>query len=345
MFSCMTESFWALRRAVNRSHSCLKELRSGGNFCVACSKKIFGKINFSARLNFNLPGLTASADGGPRRISISGAQTKFSAKIEDGMIVLTDCGGIYILKPSLDRSFENYGDMPANEHVTMQMARQIFKIPTAESALIYFGSGEPLYLTRRFDVLANGDRCVQNDFAQIAGLTPEENGEDYKYTALSYEGIAKLMKLHVSAYPVAAGNFFRTIFFNYLVCNGDAHAKNFSLRESETPGVYELTPAYDLLNTALHIKSESSRTALDLFQDEINFQTDFYEINGFYGTPDFLEFARRIGVVESRAKRFILRTIAAVPAMEAMLGSSFLSEESKMKYKACIRDRAQALNI
>lgn len=180
---------------MSRCHSCLKELRSGGDFCAACSKKIFGGKNFSAKLNFDLPGLTASADGGPRRISISGAQTKFSAKIEDGMIVLTDRGGTYILKPSLDRSFENYGDMPANEHVTMQMARQIFKIPTAESALIYFGSGEPLYLTRRFDVLANGDRCVQNDFAQIAGLTPEENGEDYKYTALSYEGIAKFMKL------------------------------------------------------------------------------------------------------------------------------------------------------
>ena len=140
--------------------------------------------------------------------------------------------------------------------------------------------------------------------------------------------------------------FFRTVLFNYLVCNGDAHAKNFSLRNSvENLDVYDLTPAYDLLNTSLHIPHEQSRTALDLFKDEDDFKTPFYEANGFYGAPDFLEFAKRIGVVEKRAMRFIKQAIDAVPAMEEMLDKSFLSEQGKKKYKESIRDRAKALGL
>ena len=104
-----------------------------------------------------------------------------------------------------------------------------------------------------------------------------------------------------------------------------------------------MTPAYDLLNTSLHIPNEQSRTALDLFKDEDDFKTPFYEANGFYGTPDFMEFARRIGVVESRARRFLKQTIDAVPVMEEMLDKSFMSEKSKALYKENIRDRAKAL--
>ena len=140
--------------------------------------------------------------------------------------------------------------------------------------------------------------------------------------------------------------FFRIILFNYLVCNSDAHAKNFSLRNSvENPDVYDLTPAYDLLNTSLHIPFEQSRIALDLFKDEDDFKTPFYEANVFYGSPNFMEFAKRIGVVEKRAARFIKQAINAMPAMEEMLDKSFLSEQGKAKYKESIRDRAKALGL
>lgn len=45
---------------------------------------------------------------------------------------------------------------------------------------------------------------------------------------------------------------FKLILFNYLFSNGDAYYKNFSL--VETPlGDYRLSPAYDLLNSKLHI--------------------------------------------------------------------------------------------
>ena len=149
------------------------------------------------------------------------------------------------------------------------------------------------------------------------------------------------MKQHVSAYPVAAEQFFKTLLFNYLVSNGDAHIKNFSLYSPHRDGVYELAPAYDLMNTSLH--TDDFRTALDLFKDEENYNGKFFKDNGFYGASDFLEFAKRIGIVENRAVKFIKDTVAHLPEMGAMLDISFLSSEARRLYKKSLRDRAKAL--
>jgi len=324
---------------VNRCHCCLRETET--DFCRTCSRKLFGKDRFSAMLNFSLPDIAQAPDGKPQRISISGAQPKYSLKIKGKGLVPTDRHGTYILKPATSMQFRLYADMPANEHVTMLMARQIFKLDVAESALLQFPSGEYAYLTKRYDVHRDGTRIHQEDFAQVADLSSEEQGSNYKYESLSYEDIAELIKDHVSAHTIALEKFFRTVLFNYLVCNGDAHIKNFSIYSPNQEGVFELSPAYDLMNTSLH--ASDSRTALDMFKDEDSFQTDFYRDNGFYGAADFMEFAKRIGIVETRALRFVKDIVAHVPEMDSMLGQSFLSDEAKRQYRESIRDRVKAL--
>ena len=333
---------------MNRCHSCLKETE--GDFCRTCARKLFGRDSFNAKLNFTLADLAQNTgsnienkEGRATRISISGAQPKYSLKIENRELVYTNRGGSYILKPATSMQFRLYADMPANEHVTMQMATKIFKMNVAESALCVFPSGEFAYLTKRYDVRKDGTRIHQEDFAQVADLSYEKDGSGFKYESLSYEEIAELMKEHVSAYMVAAETFFKTILFNYLICNGDAHLKNFSLYSPSQEGVYELAPAYDLMNTSLH--ANDTRTALDLFKDEDEFQTDFFKENGFYGNPDFMEFAKRIGIVEKRAASFIKNTISHIPKMDEMLDKSFLSMEAKQLYKESIRDRAKAISL
>ncbi|HRJ15374.1 MAG TPA: HipA domain-containing protein, partial [Saprospiraceae bacterium] len=53
---------------------------------------------------------------------------------------------------------------------------------------------------------------------------------------------------------------FKILLFNYLFSNGDAHFKNFSI--IETPlGDFKLSPAYDLLNSRIHV--EDSDFALE----------------------------------------------------------------------------------
>ena len=324
-----------------RCHCCLKETEN--DFCRSCSQRLFSKANFSAMLKFTLPSIAQGTNQNTRRISISGAQAKYSLRIKSKELEPTDNNGTYILKPATNMQFRLFADMPANEHITMQMAKQIFKLNVAESALLQFTTGEYTYLTKRFDIRNDGSKILQEDLAQTAGLSSDANGSNFKYESLSYEEIADILKLHVSASPIAIEHFFRTLLFNYLVCNGDAHIKNFSLYCPHQDGVYELTPAYDLINTSLH--ADDFRTALDLFKDEENYNGKFLKDNGFYGASDFLEFARRIGIVETRAQKFILDITAHIPEMDEMLDKSFLSDEAKVQYKENIRDRAKALSL
>lgn len=324
-----------------RCHCCLKETEN--DFCRSCSQRLFSKANFSAMLKFTLSSIAQGTNQNTRRISISGAQAKYSLRIVSKELEPTDNNGTYILKPSTNMQFRLFADMPANEHITMQIAKQIFKLNVAESALLRFTTGEYTYLTKRFDIRNDGSKILQEDLAQTAGLSSDANGSNFKYESLSYEEIAYILKQHVSASPIAIEQFFKVLLFNYLVCNGDAHIKNFSIYSPHQDGVYELTPAYDLINTSLH--ADDFRTALDLFKDEENYNGKFFKDNGFYGASDFLEFARRIGIVEKRAQKFILDITAHIPEMDEMLDKSFLSDEAKVLYKERIRDRAKALSL
>ena len=222
-----------------RCHCCLKE--SENDFCRSCSQRLFGKANFSALLKFTLPSIGQGTNQNTRRISISGAQAKYSLRIVSKELEPTDNNGTYILKPSTNMQFRLFADMPANEHITMQMAKQIFKLNVAESALLRFTTGEYTYLTKRFDIRNDGSKILQEDLAQTAGLSSDANGSNFKYESLSYEEIADILKLHVSASSIAIEQFFKVLLFNYLVCNGDAHIKNFSIYSPHQDGVYELT--------------------------------------------------------------------------------------------------------
>jgi serine/threonine-protein kinase HipA len=274
------------------------------------------------------------------RLSVSGMQTKMSLALVDGELQMVNSGGHYILKPRPHGTFMRLEAAPINEHLTMQIARQVFRISVADNALVRFQDGECAYLVRRFDVQSDGRKALQEDFAQIAGRSPESHGPNFKYD-FSYEAIGELIRQHVATYRVDLERFFSLVVFNYLVNNGDAHAKNFSLIRDDTTSQYNLSPAYDLLNTRLHLPDES-RTALDLFQDD--FETASYQIHAFYAYDDFAEFAKRLGLVESRFKRVMETFIGKGDDVEAMIDTSELTDECKRLYKEHVRDRIRALS-
>lgn len=172
-------------------------------------------------------------------------------------------------------------------------------------------------------------RCLVSDLAQIAARSEEAHGENYKYDG-SYEEIGQLIRRHVAASPVDLERYFTLVAFNYLVNNGDAHLKNFSLIRDEETGEYNLTPAYDLLNTRLHLPDEA-QTALELFND--GFETESYKANAFYAYDDFVEFAQKFGLVESRSKRILKRFISEQDAVFSLIEGSMLSDECKTLYK------------
>lgn len=277
-----------------------------------------------------------------KRISISGVQEKLSVIWEKGKIRLTRAGerGTYILKP-IPRDLDQVDQVPANEHLTMQIAKQVFKLRVAENALIFFRNGEPAYLTKRFDIdSVNSQKLGKEDFATLAGKTKETDGAEFKYN-YSYEGIADLIKKYVVAYPVALEEYFKLVVFNFLFSNGDAHLKNFSVLET-SQGDYQLSPAYDLVNTRIHVKDPELALKDGLFKGD--YITQSLEANGYYAFDEFYEFGLKIGILEPRVKKILREFTHYQPGVESLIQRSFLNEATKPIYYRHYQDRLKALN-
>ena len=302
-------------------NSCLKKLFNGKNPILDISKKEFSHVQYELL----------------DRFSISGVQDKISLKLDGKKLIPTDKDGEYILKPMPGISipiFQN--DVPANEHLTMQIAKQLFNIQTAENALIHFSDGELAYITKRFD-RKNGSKLRQEDFCQLSGKTPETAGKNFKYDG-SYQEAGSIIKRFCAAHKIEIEKLFSRIFFNYLFGNGDAHFKNFSLIESVS-GDFVLSPAYDLINTSVHFPSES-RMALDLF---IDYETESFKENGFYKKPDFIKLAEFYEIKHNRTERIIQSFLQKNENVKCMVESSLLSKDAKSRYLEIFEDRLKAI--
>jgi len=322
---------------IDRCPACLK---SGfETYCNSCLKKLFGGKKVNHYLDFTRPEFNSAKLERSDRLSISGIQLKHSLKLENNKLVLTEEDGEYILKPIPGGVFKNLDQVPYNEHLTMQIANQVYKLDTALNAILFFADDEPAYIAKRFDRTKEGKKTLQEDFAQIAGRTEETNGHNYKYD-FSYEEIAELMKKHIKPYLIEIEKYFRVIIFNYLFSNDDAHLKNFSLYRNEQYGDYLLTKFYDLLNTSIHVPNEYEFD-LELFKD--NFETDAYKAGIKYTKPDFVEFAKRIGINENRFTKIYDAMLDKTEQVKEMVDSSFLRSDLKRVYFVGYVDRLERL--
>lgn len=312
---------------------CPSTLKIGFNtYCPQASKELFDGQIVSHLFSMSSPDSnTIDADEALKsigRISLSGAQPKFSVVVENGLLRYANEGeqGTYILKPKptsyhiINREF-----CSINEHVTMQIASQVYEIETAPNALCFFDDGSPAYITRRFDVHKNG-KYKQEDFAALLGYTKDNAGSNYKYDKASYEDCAEIIHRYVKAALVDIRRFYRLILFNFITLNDDAHLKNFSLIERN--GEYRLSPAYDLINTSLQLRNPRI-FALDkgLFKEGMKL-SDTRTIC----RSDFVEFGKRIGLQERVIQQELKNFSIEQPMVKELLERSFLSEELKEHY-------------
>jgi serine/threonine-protein kinase HipA len=218
-------------------------------------------------------------------------------------------------------------DAPENEHLTMQIASQIFNIKTAHNALIYFKDGTPAYITKRFDVKGDETKYIQEDFAQITNRTKETHGESYKYEG-SYFEIGEIIKKYVPASMIALENFFKIVLFNYVFSNGDVHLKNFSLIRNDL-GELELSPSYDLMSTIIHTPGERD-TALDLYDKD--HESVFYSTYGHYGRTEFIDLAKKLGIIEVRYMRIVDDFNGKEQKIISFIQKALLSKEAQQLY-------------
>ena len=306
---------------------CPGTLAAGYNtYSPTCLKRVFNGKKVFHVLPYDSPASNAHTDElfleNQQIMSISGVQEKFSVLLEKNRLRLTADGerGTYILKP-IPNAGRCPDQMPANEHLTMQIARQVYGIETAENALVFFKNGAPAYITKRFDVKSDGSKLAQDDFASLAGRTPQTHGEHYKYLG-SYSELFALMKKYLAVHKVEAPKLLTLLIFNYLLSNGDAHFKNFSI--TETPmGDYRLSPAYDLLNSRVHIKDSEFALEGGLLPRSIakgKIAAMFNKLSQLAGIPEKIFH----GIMEMM--------LSKSDAVEKLVAASFLDDQTKRNY-------------
>jgi len=267
------------------------------------------------------------------RMSISGVQEKFSVILDKNKLRLIEEGeqGNYILKP-IPAAGRRPDQMPANEHLTMQIARQVYGIETAENALIFFADGAQAYITKRFDRFPDGRKRAQDDFASLAGRTPQTHGTHYKYSG-NYLELFELMQQYIPAYTVEAPKLLRTLMFNYLFSNGDAHFKNFSLLETEQ-GDYRLSPAYDLLNSRIHIRDKDFAPDDGLLPKRLS---------GGKLLQQFTLLGETAGINSKVFDGLVSRMLSGSEQVERLIFASFLDETTKRNYLQAYQGRLKQL--
>lgn len=319
-------------------NQCPGTLANGhSTYSRACLSKMFKGKKVHHILSYEAPNLSDKTDElfeeNKIRISISGVQEKFSMRLEKNKLRLVDKGeqGEYILKP-IPTVGKKKDQMPANEHLTMQIAKQVYNIETAENAIIFFKDGTPAYIIKRFDVNTDGSKLAQEDFASIMQRTPQTHGEHYKYLG-NYLELFQLLKKYVPAYAVEAPKLLKLIMFNYLLSNGDAHLKNFSLIETSM-GDFKLSPAYDLLNSSIHINDSCFALSGGLLPKPL---TKGKMANQF-----------KILSEEANIKTIIFEEVLStmlskVVLVEKLIFASFLNDKTKRNYFQAYQARLKQL--
>jgi len=207
-----------------------------------------------------------------KNLSISGVQTKYSLVFDEdsGKLVMRNKGGQFILKPEMAGfHIENGHFSPENEHISMRLMERM-GISTALSCVIPLDGFNFGYVTKRFDYVEEGVNLHVHDFGQIMGVEATGNGK-YNHTV---EEMGRALANRLPAAIALKAELFRRVVANFILCNGDAHIKNYSLIQNVIgDDTYVFSPMYDVLNTVIHLPG--NETAIPLTDDSREQYTGF----------------------------------------------------------------------
>lgn len=278
-------------------------------------KEMFG-INQLPKISLSLQDIPLKAQDMAGKMSISGVQPKLSLKMDKnlGELVVAPTGGEYIFKPQIP-AFPN---IPENENCCMDIAGA-FNIEVPPHCLLTLNDGTLAYIVKRFD-RHGGEKIHQEDFYQILEKTDKYLG--------SLEQIGEKLK-EVSAVPgLDVQLFFERVVLSFLLGNGDAHFKNFSISYHDD-GV-RLSPAYDIVSSKLVIPREED-SALTL-----NGKKNNLTHNDFGALADYLKIPKKVRYEKFMGKAALIKQF---------IQESQLPQDFKAKFIEIVLSRYERLKI
>jgi serine/threonine-protein kinase HipA len=306
---------------------CYKELKQGEkDFHKSCAKKMF-ESTVMPDLPYTRENITELAKQVIRsQTTLTGVQAKLSLDINKGgkneadRFTIVGLWGRYILKPQTDR----FPHLPELEDLTMHLA-ELAKINVVPHSLVRFSDGEFCYITRRIDRTENGEKLHMEDMCQLT-----EKLTEHKYKG-SYEQIAKMIQKFSAVAKLDIVNFWEQVVFSWITGNADMHLKNFSLY-SKGGGKYSLTPAYDMLSTALVMPEDTEELALTLCGKKRKIKK-----------ADFISSMRASGLEDKIIENIFNKFLKIKDKWFEFIDISFLPDDMKENYKTIISERLELL--
>jgi len=297
---------------MNHCLLCGKSIQPENSYHESCLKGLFG-VNYCPKINFALNEISIKAQEMVGKMSISGVQAKLSMKLNrnNKELEIAAKDGEYILKPQ-NNTFPN---IPQNENLCMNIASSL-EIAVPSHSLIRLKDDSLAYIVKRFD-RTKGKKLHQEDFSQILGKKDRYKG--------SLEEIGHKLR-EISEVPgLDLQLFFERALFFFIIGNGDAHLKNFSIIYDEEKHI-RLSPAYDIVSSKLVIPGEED---LALSMDGKK-----NKING----KDFEQFAKTLKIRSTVSYKKILGKIETISSL--VKEDTYLPEKERAELLDIVRVRA-----
>jgi serine/threonine-protein kinase HipA len=256
--------------------------------------------------------------------AITGVQPKLSIWLEESKknirFTVIDGKSNYIIKPQS----ETYISLPENEDLCMHLA-EAFGIHAAKHSLVRLPSGNLAYITQRFERIGE-KKLACEDLCQLTETLTEHKDRG------SYEKAGKAIKQYSTQPGLDVISFFELVLVSFITANADMHLKNFSMLEMED-GQFVLSPAYDLVSTALVIKNEEEQMMLSL-NGKRNKITK----------KDFIILANNLQLTEKQQENIFRIFLEKEQDALWWIENSFLPNDHKDKLKNILSTRLKLFN-
>jgi len=267
-------------------------------------------------IGYGLSDISLQAQKLAGKLSISGVQPKLSVKLDkkNNMLIVVTEGGEYILKPQTS----TFANIPENEQCCMDIAQKL-EINIPPQCLLPLKDDSLAYIVKRFD-REKENKIHQEDFAQILK-------ENNKYKG-SIEQVGRKLREISSAPGYDVQLLFERVVLNFILGNGDAHLKNYSI--SYKGNSIRLAPAYDIVCSKLVIlDEEDSAITINGKKDKLT-REDFQKLGEYLDVPIKIRY-------EKFEKKF--------DVMKKIIESCSLNNEKQKQFIEIIKERLGRLEL
>ncbi len=256
------------------------------------------------------------------QVTVTGVQAKLSLHLESPggkrtpkRFTIVGLWGGYMLKPQAG----HYPQLPEVEDLTMHLA-SLARISVVPHSLIRLQSGGLAYITKRVD-RGKTQKLHMEDMCQLTERLTED-----KYHG-SHEQVARAILKYSHNPGLDVVNYFEQVLFSFLTGNADMHLKNFSLIKLPGRG-YVLSPAYDLVTTALVNPADKEDLALTLNGKKKKITRN-----------DFITAFRTLDLDPKQQENIFGKMLKAKSVWIDFIGISFLSDDFKERLIKIIGER------